>query len=62
MRGIVIHLWMDLVHDDGQWVFNSSAAEQANVWFGGFQAIVRDMWVERFNFFLDEMIMCHNTF
>ena len=53
---------MDLVHDDGQWVFNSSAAEQANVWFGGFQAIVRDMWVERFNFFLDEMIMCHNTF
>lgn len=31
-----------------------------NVWFGGYQAIVRDMRVERFNFFLDEMIKRRN--
>ena len=55
------YLQMDLVCNDGQWVFNSSAAEQTNVWFGSFQAIMRDMQVERFNFFLDEMIMHHYT-
>lgn len=31
-----------------------------NVWFGGYQAIVRDMRVERYNFFLDEMIKRRN--
>lgn len=25
------------------WIFNSSAAEQANQWFGGFQPLVREM-------------------
>ncbi len=43
-----------------QWVFNSSAAEQANVWFGQFQRIVREMREENYNFFLDEMIAIHN--
>lgn len=34
------------------WTFNSSAAEQANQWFGAFQRIVREMkrvkWVHHF--------------
>lgn len=32
---------------DGAWLFNSSAAEQANVWFGKFQTRVREMNVVR---------------
>jgi hypothetical protein len=41
---------------NGGWWFNLSAAEQTNAWFGGFLAIVREMRVDRYNFFLDEMI------
>lgn len=48
--------WMELVGDNGEWVFNSSAAEQGNVWIGGYQAIVREMLPHNYNFFLDEMI------
>ncbi|KAF8573676.1 hypothetical protein K439DRAFT_1624888 [Ramaria rubella] len=47
---------------NGRWVFNSSIAEQTNVWFGGFLAIVREMSAVRFNFFLDEMIKQCNRF
>ncbi|KAJ7166282.1 hypothetical protein B0H12DRAFT_1040638, partial [Mycena haematopus] len=50
----------ELIGSDGKWVFNSSAAEQANVWFGKFQNTVREMPVLRFNFFLDEMISLRN--
>ncbi|KAJ3743291.1 hypothetical protein EV360DRAFT_57709, partial [Lentinula raphanica] len=52
--------WTELVGDDGEWVFNSSAAEQGNVWIGGYQAIVREMLVHNYNFFLDEMIKRRN--
>jgi hypothetical protein len=52
--------WPELRTLDGKWVFNSSAAEQANVWFGGFQAMVRNMHATRYNFFLDEMILRRN--
>ncbi|RDB27256.1 hypothetical protein Hypma_004511 [Hypsizygus marmoreus] len=52
-------LFPDLMKD-GKWRFNSSAAEMTNVWFGGYVAIVRDMRVDRYNFFLDEMIKCRN--
>ena len=55
-----LYLWTDLVDETGHWVFNSSATEQTNAWFGGFQTLVRDMRVERYNFFLDEMIMQRN--
>lgn len=54
-------LWPQLTGDDGKsWRFNSSAAEQTNAWFGGFQAIVREMQVDNSNFFLDEMIKRRN--
>lgn len=32
---------------DGSWLFNSSAAEQANMWFGRFQSKVKEMNVIR---------------
>ncbi|KDQ56789.1 hypothetical protein JAAARDRAFT_59037 [Jaapia argillacea MUCL 33604] len=54
--------WPELTTTDGQWRFNSSAAEITNAWFGGFQAIVREMRVDRYNFFLDEMIKLRNEF
>lgn len=52
--------WPELRTEDGEWRFNSSAAEQANVWFGGFQTIIREMQVDRYEFFLDEMIKRRN--
>ncbi|KAK7676519.1 hypothetical protein QCA50_020537 [Cerrena zonata] len=45
----------DLMVND-KWCFNSSAAEMTNAWFGGFQGIVREMRVDWYEFFLDEMI------
>ncbi|KAF8815547.1 hypothetical protein BYT27DRAFT_7225037 [Phlegmacium glaucopus] len=42
------------------WYFNSSIAEQTNVWLGGFHAILHEMLVERYNFFLDKMILLQN--
>ncbi|KAJ7653859.1 hypothetical protein B0H17DRAFT_1100358, partial [Mycena rosella] len=42
------YLWPELRTEDGKWRFNSSAAEQANA------------WVERYDFFLDEMIRRRN--
>lgn len=52
-------LFPDLIKD-GKWRFNSSAAEMTNVWFGGYMVMVRDMRVDRYNFFLDEMIKLRN--
>ncbi|KAJ7202758.1 hypothetical protein GGX14DRAFT_369989, partial [Mycena pura] len=53
-------LFKELIGPNGEWIFNSSAAEQANVWFGKFQNTVQQMPALRFNFFLDEMIAIHN--
>lgn len=52
-------LFKDLIVDN-KWRFNSSAAEITNAWFGGFQSMVREMQVDRYNFFLDEMIKRRN--
>jgi len=41
--------------NSSEWRFNSSAAEQVNAWIGGYQAVVREMQVDRYNFFLDVM-------
>ena len=46
----------------GEWVFNSSVAEQTNVWTGKFLPIVREMTEVHFNFFMDEMIIIYNEF
>ncbi|EIW75649.1 hypothetical protein CONPUDRAFT_65625 [Coniophora puteana RWD-64-598 SS2] len=46
---------------DGKgWYFNTSIAEQVNVWLGGYQAIVREMLPTKYNFFLDEMVRLRN--
>ncbi|KAF8967356.1 hypothetical protein BDZ97DRAFT_1916953 [Flammula alnicola] len=52
--------WPELCTPEGTWRFNSSAAEQANAWIGGYQAIVREMQADRYEFFLDEMIKRRN--
>jgi len=49
-----------LVKDGSGWYFNSSIAEQTNVWLGGFHAILHEMHVDMYNFFLDEMIIQRN--
>jgi hypothetical protein len=52
--------WKELADKHGKWVFNSSAAEQANVWLGGYLTIFWEMLLHRYYFFLDEMIMRRN--
>ena len=55
------HSFPDLLVPDGKtWLFNSSIAEQTNVWLGGYHAILREMGVVKFNFFLDGMILRKN--
>lgn len=39
-----------LKNTDGSWLFNSSAAEQVNSWFGKFQNKVKEMNVVRCEF------------
>lgn len=52
----------ELYNEDDEWRFNSSICEQTNVWVNGFQSILSDMEVTRFNFYLDEMIKRRNWF
>ncbi|KDR76386.1 hypothetical protein GALMADRAFT_67947, partial [Galerina marginata CBS 339.88] len=49
-----------LGQDSKTWFFNSSVAEQTNVWLGGYHSILREMRVTKYNFFLDEMILRKN--
>jgi len=51
----------ELLGDDQKtWFFNSSVAEQTNVWLGGYHSMLREMGVKKYNFFLDEMILQKN--
>ena len=50
----------ELCGTDNAWFFNSSIAEQNNVWLAGYNAMCREMTPYRFNFFLDEMIIRRN--
>jgi hypothetical protein len=50
----------ELINDNGGWYFNSSVAEQTNAWIGGYHNICREMLVDKFNFFLNEMIIRRN--
>lgn len=43
-------------------IFNSSAAELTNLWFGRFYSICRGMRIAFFEFFLDEMVVLYNFF
>lgn len=51
----------ELIGEDGKgWWFNTSIAEQTNVWFGGYHAICREMVADKYEFFLDEQIIIRN--
>ncbi|KAF9020708.1 hypothetical protein BDZ89DRAFT_958068, partial [Hymenopellis radicata] len=50
----------DVLDAEGRVIFNTSACEQANVWFGGFTTVAREMTFAHFMFFADEMILIHN--
>ena len=51
----------DLRGEDGKaWFFNTSIAEQTIVWLGGFHSICCEMSVDKYKFFLDEVIMMWN--
>jgi hypothetical protein len=50
-----------LLTDDGKWFFNTSIAEQLNVWLGGFHSIFREMLPVKYNFFLNKMICLWNV-
>jgi hypothetical protein len=43
-----------------EWFFDTSIAEQTNVWLGGFHTMCREMHAVFYDFFLDEMIMTCN--
>ena len=45
----------ELLTADGGWYFNTSAGEKNNMWLGGFDAIVRGMTAEHYEFFLDQV-------
>ncbi|KIJ19463.1 hypothetical protein PAXINDRAFT_161114 [Paxillus involutus ATCC 200175] len=55
-----MRVYPELLDDDGHFYFNSSIAEQTNVWFGGFHNICQEMTPIKYDFFLDEMIIRHN--
>ena len=53
-------LYPELRKAQGGWQFNTSIAEQTNRWLTGFAAICQEMVMDKFNFFLDEMIIRRN--
>jgi hypothetical protein len=54
--------YSELMNNNGDgWWFNTSIAEQVNVWLGSYHAICREMIPVKYNFFLDKMIHLHNV-
>ncbi|KIN95876.1 hypothetical protein M404DRAFT_934280 [Pisolithus tinctorius Marx 270] len=53
--------YLELMNDDNTgWWFNTSVAEQVNVWLGSYHAICWEMLPVKYNFFLDKMICLCN--
>ena len=50
----------ELLNDQGGWYFNSSIAEQTNVWIAGHNAMCRQMTPDKYDFFLDEQMVRRN--
>lgn len=42
--------------EGGSWIFNTSAGELSNIWYGGFASMCRNMQATRYEFFLEEMV------
>lgn len=49
------------IQDAGKWIFNASAAELTNIWYGGFASMCRNMHSLAYNFFLEEMVYLRNA-
>lgn len=49
------HAYPVLRRPDGTWLFNTSAAEQVNSWFGRFNSKVKEMNVVRSGILLDSL-------
>jgi hypothetical protein len=43
-----------------EWYFNTSIAEQINVWVVGFHSMCREMRAIFYDFFLDQMVLIQN--
>jgi hypothetical protein len=52
-------MYPELMTEEGKWFFNTSIAEQTNVW-GGYHSICWEMLPVKYDFFLDEMIRLRN--
>ncbi|KAI0324412.1 hypothetical protein GY45DRAFT_1262886 [Cubamyces sp. BRFM 1775] len=55
------YAYPELRTDNDEWFFNSSIAEQNNVWAGGYAPIIREMTAIKHDFFLDEMVKEKNA-
>lgn len=53
------HIYPELKMNN-KWVYNSSAAEITNIWYGGFASICRAMHSIQFQYFLNEMVRLRN--
>ena len=54
-------MFLELLDESGKWFLNTSVTEQINTWLQGYHSMVREMLPDKFDFFLDEMIMRHNV-
>ncbi|EGG11788.1 uncharacterized protein MELLADRAFT_90787 [Melampsora larici-populina 98AG31] len=48
------------IQENGSWVFNASAGELGNIWYGGFASMCRNMQATHYEFFLEEMVEYRN--
>ena len=49
--------FLELISTDGQaWFFNSLIPKQTNMWIKGYLAVCREMLVNKYDFFLDQII------
>ena len=56
-----LQAYPELISEESKgWYFNSLIAKQTNVWLGGYHLICWEMLVDKYNFFLDEIIMRKN--
>jgi CxC6 like cysteine cluster associated with KDZ transposases/CxC5 like cysteine cluster associated with KDZ transposases len=54
------YTFKELLGEEKTWYFNSSIAEQTNVWLGGYHSILPEMGAAKYEFFLNEMIRRKN--
>ncbi|EGG08161.1 uncharacterized protein MELLADRAFT_84934 [Melampsora larici-populina 98AG31] len=48
------------LQENGSWIFNASAGELSNIWYGGFASMCRNMQATRYKYFLEDMVEWRN--